>query len=225
MAELSGIATRILDLPVPRIAAHLQEVAPRLPAEQPLRKRGIRPACGDVARTPRDDPPWQLVIGRALERLAHFENRNSFARAEIDGDATRLCLKIVQGSKMTIRKILYMDEIADTGAVDRGIVAAENVQFRPPSDRDLQQKRHQVVRRSLGVLADQSAFMRADGVEVTQANDPPAGIGLCEIAEDVFLDESLSGHRDWPPNGENLRGSAASPARHRRSPRTRTRAF
>ena len=63
---------------------------------------------------------------------------------------------------------------------------AEDVQVVAAADGDLGDERHEVVRDAARVFADEAAGVRADGVEVAEQDHGELGIGLREVAEDLF---------------------------------------
>ena len=92
-----------------------------------------------------------------------------------------------------------MDVVADTGAIGGGVIVAEHLQLRQFSHRDLGDEGHQIVRDAVRVLADPSAGVRADRVEVAQQGDVPARVRPVQIAQD-FLN-----HQFCPPIGVGRR--------------------
>eukprot|EP00982_Pelagococcus_subviridis_P005614 29739-Pelagococcus_subviridis.AAC.15 len=96
------------------------------------------------------------------------------------------------------------------GAVRGFVVVPEHAQHRPPSDGDLLNERHQVVRDPLRILADPPRRMRAHGVEVPQKNHLPLRRRGLHVRQDVFHEELGSPVRIQRRRGELFR------ARHRR---------
>ena len=62
-----------------------------------------------------------------------------------------------------------MDVIPHAGSVVRIVIVAENRQMGQLADRHLSDVRHKVVRDTVRILTDPAAFVRADGVEVTES--------------------------------------------------------
>ena len=93
---------------------------------------------------------------------------------------------IVHRRDVAAREIDDVQIVAHARAVRRGIVVAENAQLLAPSGGGLRDIRHQIVGDAARVLADESARMRADGVEVPQQHDGPARIGLRRVGEDLL---------------------------------------
>ena len=87
---------------------------------------------------------------------------------------------------MPLRQIDHVDIIAHAGAVGRGVIVAEHVQAVQLADGDLRDIGHEVVGDAVRVLADQTALMRADGVEIAQQHDAPLVVGGVNVLEDIF---------------------------------------
>ena len=66
-----------------------------------------------------------------------------------------------------------MDVVAHARAIGRRIVVAEHGKLLEASDRHLRDIRQQVVGDAGGILADESALVGADGVEVAQQDHVP----------------------------------------------------
>ena len=82
---------------------------------------------------------------------------------------------------MALGQIHHMDIIPDAGAVGSGIVVAENVDLLPLAHHSLGDIGYQVVGDAVGVLADEAAFMSADGVEIAQQGHIHRGVRLAVI--------------------------------------------
>ena len=87
---------------------------------------------------------------------------------------------------MTLRQIDNMNVVAHTGAVRRGIVVAEHVQMVALADGGLRNIRHKIIGNAVRMLADFSAFVRTDRVEIAQVHDRPFGVRFCDVAQDLF---------------------------------------
>src|SRR5262245_66669057 len=103
------IAIRILDLPVPGIAAHLLEISLGPPIKQLTCQRRISPARAHIAHPSSDYTAWQLATSRTLERIAHFEDGNSPSGTEVDSHTAGFCPQIFHGRKMSNCQILNME--------------------------------------------------------------------------------------------------------------------
>lgn len=82
-----------------------------------------------------------------------------------------------------------MDVIAHAGAVGRRVVVAEDGELLSFTHRHLRDEGYQVVRDAAGIFTDEATYVGTDWVEVTQAGDGTAGVGLVKVGEDVFDDE------------------------------------
>src|SRR3546814_10320969 len=83
-----------------------------------------------------------------------------------------------------------MDIIAHAGAVGCIVIVAEHRQFAQPSGGDAADEGHQIVRNAVRILADQSAVVRAHGVEIAKDRDAPLWIGGGDVGEHL-LDNQL----------------------------------
>ena len=74
-----------------------------------------------------------------------------------------------------------MDIIAHAGAVGRGVIVAEHMHLFQRAHGHLGDVGHQIVGDAVGVLADEAAFMSADGVEIAQQGHIHRGVRLAVI--------------------------------------------
>ena len=81
-----------------------------------------------------------------------------------------------------------MDVVPDAGAVHGGVVVAEDAELLPDARRHLRDVGHQVVGYAVGPLADQTALVGADGVEVPQQHHGQRLVRRGRRAQDL-LDE------------------------------------
>ena len=80
---------------------------------------------------------------------------------------------------MTDRKVNSVDVIAHTGSVRSRVIIAEDTETFQLADSNLCDIRNQVVRDSLRILADQTALVCTDWVEVAEQNDIP--FRICHV--------------------------------------------
>ena len=71
---------------------------------------------------------------------------------------------------MRLSEIGHMNVVTNAGAIGRGIVGAEDLQFRSGAGRRAESERDEVALR-LMQFADFSAFVRSGGIEVAQAGE------------------------------------------------------
>ena len=114
------------------------------------------------------------------------------AGAEVDRLHAGAVEDVVERLQMAHREVDHVDVVAHAGAVVRLVVVAVDGQVLELAGRHLRDVGQEVVGDAVGVLAEQAAFVRADGVEVAQQRDAPRGIGLPQIGEDL-LDIELGG--------------------------------
>jgi hypothetical protein len=75
---------------------------------------------------------------------------------------------LVSNKNNRATKSTYMNIVADAGAIDSVVVTAKDLEFRQASDGHLAHIRHEIVGRSLGVLANQTGLVRTDRIKVPQ---------------------------------------------------------
>ena len=99
---------------------------------------------------------------------------------------------------MSLGQVHHVDVVPDSGAVRGVVVVAEYGQVGSTTHGHLRHVGHEIVRGSVGVLADHSARVGADGVEVPEHRDAPVvgllgdrlGLTRLEVAQDL-LDHEL----------------------------------
>ena len=116
-----------------------------------------------------------------------IEHAVAMARAQVEHMHAGLSAHVVEGAHVAAGQVDDVDVIAHAGAVGRGIVVAEDVDVVELAHGDLGNIGHEVVRDALGVLADETALMGADGVEITQQHDVPALVGRVEVAQHLLV--------------------------------------
>src|SRR5207245_920499 len=82
-----------------------------------------------------------------------------------------------------------VDVIAHAGAVGRRIIVAPDADLVAAPDGGLHDERHQIVGNAARVLADATALVRADGIEITKQRDVPAFFHAREFITQVFYSE------------------------------------
>ena len=92
----------------------------------------------------------------------------------------------LEGGDVGGGEVADVDVVADAGAVGGVVVVAEDAQLGAFADGHLGDVGHQVVGDAVGVLPYPAAGVRADGVEVSQEDDVPFGVGLLDVHEDLF---------------------------------------
>ena len=88
---------------------------------------------------------------------------------------------------MPFREIDDMDIIADAGAVGCVVIIAEYMDHFQLAGSDLGDIGQQVVGDALGILADETAHMGADGIEIAQQHHSPLIIRAPDIGQDALL--------------------------------------
>ena len=114
-----------------------------------------------------------------LECVDHIEYAVAFAGAEVVDIYVWLIVKFLECFYMTDCKVNYVDVIAHTGSVRSRVIIAEDTEAFQLADSNLCDIRNQVVRDSLRILADQTALVCTDWVEVAEQNDIP--FRICHV--------------------------------------------
>ena len=91
---------------------------------------------------------------------------------------------------MSLSKIHHMDIIPDTGAVRCVIIVAKYPETGQLAHCHLGDIGHQIVGNAVGILSDEPAGMRPDGVEVPESHHAPLRIRRYQIPQEL-LDHDL----------------------------------
>ena len=140
----------------------------------------------DIPRPARCQGIGNGTTARRGKSPHHVQNRIAATGPEIGCQQAVIGQQVIQGGEMTLDEIHDVDVVANAGAVGRRIIAAENVQALASAVGDLRHIRQEIIRHAIRRLADQSAFMGANRVEITQARDSPVRIGMRQISQHVF---------------------------------------
>ena len=79
--------------------------------------------------------------------------------------------------QVAVGQIHHMDIVAHAGTIARWVIVSEDRKRCPSAHGHLADIRQQIVRMAFRVFADQAAFMRPHGIEITQHRDGPTRIG------------------------------------------------
>ncbi|MNT09141.1 hypothetical protein D3C72_1439110 [compost metagenome] len=127
----------------------------------------------------------RLAAG-TLVGLHHFQHAVAAARSQVHGHALALRAQVTQRRQVAVRQVADVDIVAHAGAVRRRVVTAEYHQLFTAPAGHLRHIRHQVVRDTARILANQPAFMRADRIEITQVGNAPVRIRCFQVAQDLL---------------------------------------
>jgi hypothetical protein len=123
-------------------------------------------------------PPHDLIRHRSVrslfERAHHVEHAIPLARPQVHRKTRIVPDQHIECGGVSTRQIHHVDAIAHTGTIRRLVVAAEHAQLLELAHCQPRDIRHQVVRNAGRIFANQSAFMRAHRIEITQRRDAPA---------------------------------------------------
>ena len=87
---------------------------------------------------------------------------------------------------MALGQVDHVDVVAHAGAVVRGIVVAEHADAFQLAYGHLRNVGQQVVGDALGILADQAALVRADGVEIAQQHNVPFVVAHVQVGQHLL---------------------------------------
>ena len=202
------VAVRVLRLPAPSVGAHAVEVVLRDPAQLVARFVAGRVVYSYVARATRLDLVGQLASAGALEGMYHVQHAGARAGSQIENAhaATRavrcrfarhgagrfrfagahFAAHPVERRHVAARKVHHVDVVAHAGAVVRGIVVAEHADAFQLAYGHLRNVGQQVVGDALGILADQAALVRADGVEIAQQHNVPFVVAHVQVGQHLL---------------------------------------
>ena len=105
------------------------------------------------------------MAGGLLVGLDDLKHGVAVAGAQIV-DEHAFLVDVVDDGHMALGQIDHMDVVTHAGAVGRVVIVAVHLDFLQLADRDLGHIRGEIRRNTLRVFAQQTGFMRADGVEV-----------------------------------------------------------
>ena len=87
---------------------------------------------------------------------------------------------------MAAGQVHHVNVVAHAGAVRGGVVVAEHTDLLQLAYGHLSHIGQQVVRNTLGILADAAGFVGADGIEVAQQHDVPLVVARVQVGKDLL---------------------------------------
>ena len=178
-----SVSVWVQRLPVPAVAAHILKVIVRRPAEHIFALLRTAVADVDIAGAPAHDSVRHAQAVCLLKGVHHVEHAVADAGAEVKHAFAAMAFHVRNGGDMAAGEIDDMDVIAHAGAVVGVVVVAENAQILELADGGLRDIGHEVIRYAPGILADETAGMSADGVEIAQQHYAPRGVSLYIVAQ------------------------------------------
>ena len=122
-----------------------------------------------------------------LDGIEHFLHRGAVSGPEVQGVAGAVLQKMLDRTRVRIGKVEDVDEIANTGAIPRIIVGAENLKLRPAAQRCIHRDRDSV--RFRRVPFSNPAFrVSTSGIEIAQDEGAESLIAI-QISQGLFDDE------------------------------------
>ena len=171
---------------MPAVTAHILKIVRRPPSEKFCALVGGAVAHRKVTRTAADDAVRHTDAVCLFKGADHLKHAVAHAGAEVKHALAPVLQHIVDGGDVTPRKIDDVDVVTHTRAVGRVVIVAENTEVFKFADGGLRDVGHQIVGNALGVLADKSAFVSADGVKVAQQHRRPFGVCGAVVSEDLL---------------------------------------
>ena len=120
------------------------------------------------------------MAARLFVCVNDVENAVSHARAEVVSIYSAVLYFAYRGY-VTLCEVNHVDIIAHARAVGSIVIVAEHAHLFEFTYRNLCNVGREVVGYAAGVLADESAGMRAHGVEVAQEHHRPLVVGLIHV--------------------------------------------
>lgn len=171
---------------MPGIPAHVVDRSGSRPAKEFLRTSGITPIGSNVTFATLDDLIGHGTPACLFESLNDLENAVTMAAAEVDRDPSRVAHHIGNRLRMTIGQVHDVDEVSHAGAVGRWIVVPEDTKTRQRAMSNASDIRKQIVRNAVRILADEAGRMRADRIEVAQADGAEVGPGAADVGKNLL---------------------------------------
>ena len=190
--ELSLISVGVLGLPLPGGSAHLFNAVLGFPAHLVPGLLGVCVAGGNVAGATGVHDVGQFLAAGLLIGVENVQHAVALAGTQVAHKEAAVLGHLLNGGHMAPGQIHHMDVIPDAGAIGGGVVSTKDVELFQLAHGYLGDIGHQVVGDAVGVLADETTFVGADGVEVAQQSHVQGGIGLAVVHENL-LDEQLGG--------------------------------
>ena len=155
-----------------------------MPVEVAFGFAGVGVELREVAGTARSEGMGEGLAGDLFEGSDHFEDRGGATGAEIVGGEAGL--QTANSGEVTASEVDDVDVVAETGAVGCFVIVAKNMKLREFAGGDFHNVRHEVVRDAVGVLAEETGDVVADGIEVAKGDDVELGVGHAKIFQDFF---------------------------------------
>ena len=137
-----------------------------LPAELFFCFGSVRVAGGDIAGAAVSDYVRDFNAGCFFEVLYDIEDAVAFAGAQVVDVEAGFVFDFLKGLYVSPGQVYYVDIISDAGSVGGVVVVAEYVKLFQLAYGNLGDVGHQVIGDAVGVLADGSALMGTDGIEI-----------------------------------------------------------
>src|SRR5699024_10205694 len=189
-AGSAGKASGVVDLPTRGVGACLGHGVLCLPPQVAGGGGRVGVAGGDVTGAALDDLEGDGDPGGFLEGAHTFQDGGAPPGTEVVHAAPVRVGQVGDCGQVAAGQVHHVQVVTDPGAVGGVVVVAEHFEVWTVPRGHLGDVGEQVVGHPLGVLPDEAAGVCTDRVEVTQGDDAPAGVGHCQVRQDL-LDEQL----------------------------------
>ncbi len=150
----------------------------------------ISVAGRDVAGAPGRDPVGQRPAAGFGVGPDDLQYAGAVPGAQVHRLHSGMFQHVFDGGQMPQRQVHHMDVIPHAGPVRRIVVIAVYHYFRPQAGGHLGNIGQQVIGDPVGILPDQPAGMRPDGIEIPQQAHAPLGVCRRQVRQDL-LDHHL----------------------------------
>ena len=145
---------------------------------------GVGVELREVAGTAGNEGMGKRPAGDLFEGSDHFEDGGGATGAEIVGGEAGL--QTANSGEVAASEVDDVDVVAKTGTVGCFVIVAKNMKLREFAGGDFHDVRHEVVRDAVGVLAEETGDVVADGIEITKSDDVELGVGYAKVFQDFF---------------------------------------
>ena len=184
----------------PGIAAHFDHSVLCLKAQFTARLFNIRIHSGNITGAALGHHVGNGDAIDLLKRVQQFLDARAAAGTEVEDLNALHMLQLLNGEAMAPCEVANMNIVAKASAILCFIVIAEDSEMIDLAGSNRYDTGHQIVGDIIGVLSDQTALMRTDGVKVAQKDNREIRIGLCDVTQDLL------GHPLCPAVGGGGRG-------------------
>ena len=126
----------------------------------------------------------ERLAGNLFKGGDHFEDGGGATGAEIVGGEAGL--QTANSGEVAASEVDDVDVVAETGTVGCFVIVAKDMKLRELAGGDFHDVGHEVIWDAVGVLAEETGDVVADGIEVAKGDDIKLGVGYAEVFQDFF---------------------------------------